>query len=253
MFEEPELQAKDADAHYRQGQEFANVEDYESAIAEYSQAIELNPRHLKAIIGRGLSLQCMGKTEAAIADFDKGIAAGGTWAEAYYSRASAYKSLDRDAEALADYNAAIQMKPDYIDALYGRAVVLKKMGQMETALDDLNHVLTSNPFYSEARHTRATIHYFLGDWRRAIDDFDAFLVSQHHFGAYLLRGLACHQAGENESAIADLSSAIALRPEDGTTYIRRWQVYGAMGETAKAEADFAKDRSLMEKGQATKD
>ncbi len=143
--------------------------------------------------------------------------------------------------------------PDFTDAFYGRAVALKKLGQMEAALDDLNHVLTSDPSYSEARHTRATIHYFLGDWQRAIDDFDAFLVSQDHFGAYLLRGLAHHQLGKNESAIADLSSAIALRPEDGTTYLRRWQVYKAMGETAKAEGDWAKGRSLMEKGKATRD
>ena len=164
----------------------------------------------------------------------------------------AQAALDHDAEALADYNAAIQDRAEYIDARYGRAVVLKKMGQMEAALDDLNHVLASDPSYSEARHTRATIYYFLGDWRRAIDDFDVFLVSQEHFGAHLLRGLAHHQLGENESAIADLSSAIALRPEDGAIYIRRWQVYKATGEKAKAEADFAKGRSLMEKGKATK-
>ena len=87
----------------------------------------------------------------------------------------------------------------------------------------------------------------MGTWRRAIEDFDAFIASQtDHYGALLLRGLAYHQLGANESAIADLSKAIELRPQDGATYIRRWQVYKAMGETAKAEADFATGRSLME-------
>lgn len=247
-----------ADAHYRQGQEFATTGDPERAVEEYTRAIDLDAYHLKAVFGRGLALYRMGKAEAALSDLDSVIEHAQTWAEAYYSRALAHAALDHDAEALADYNAAIQWKPDYIDAFCGRAVVLKKLGRMEAALDDLNHVLTSDPSYSEALHTRATIHYFLGDWQRAVDDFTAFLRSplhqqQHDFGALLLRGLAFHRLEKSELAVADLSRAIELRPDDGTTYIRRWEVYKAMGETAKAEADWAKGRVLMGKGKAARD
>ena len=36
-------------------------------------------------------------------------------------------------------------------------------------------------------------------------------------------------------------------PDDGTMYMRRWAVYKAMGETAKAKADWTKGKALMEK------
>ncbi len=195
MVEEAEARATDADAHYRQGQECARLGTMNMPLPNTPRPSNCHPTHLKAIFGRGLALQRMGKAESAIVDFTTAIEKGGKWAEAYYSRALAHAALDHRAEALADYNVAIQKKPDYTDAFYGRAGVLKKLGQIGAALDDLNHVLASDPSYSEARHTRATIHYFSGDWQRAIDDFDAFLASQQHFGAYLLRGLAHHQLG----------------------------------------------------------
>ena len=85
MVEEAEARATDADAHYRQGQECAKAGDYEHAVAEYAQAIQCHPTHLKAIFGRGLALQRMGKAESAIVDFTTAIEKGGKWAEAYYS------------------------------------------------------------------------------------------------------------------------------------------------------------------------
>ena len=88
----------------------------------------MHPTHLKAIFGRGLALQRMGKAESAIVDFNTAIEKGGEWAEAYYSRALAHAALDHDAEALADYNVAIQKKPDYTDAFYGRGSRVEEAG-----------------------------------------------------------------------------------------------------------------------------
>src|ERR1700730_4847024 len=54
------------DAHYGKG-------DYDRAVADYSEAIRLDPKHAFAYIGRGLSYRMKGDYDRAIADHSEAI------------------------------------------------------------------------------------------------------------------------------------------------------------------------------------
>jgi Flp pilus assembly protein TadD len=58
------------------------------------------------------------------------------------------------------------------------------------------------------------------------------------------RGLAHYNDGENDLAIAAYAEAIRLNPKDAGAYYFRGLVQAENGETAGAEADFAKARQL---------
>jgi hypothetical protein len=44
-----------------------------------------------------------------------------------------------------------------------------------------------------------------------------------------------------------LTRAIAFSPDEGSTYIRRWQVYRALGDTDRAAEDMRVGTELMSK------
>jgi tetratricopeptide (TPR) repeat protein len=47
-------------------------------------------------------------------------------------------------------------------------------------------------------------------------------------------------SGQNDSAIADLDKAVALKPDDIVNYFRRGEIFYAMGQPERALADFTK-------------
>ena len=117
---------------------------FAEAVAAYSTALEFDPHHAKARLGRGLALQRMGEHEAAIRDFTEVIQRFPTWAGlsiAYYSRAGSYKALGQLTAAVDDCNQVMQSNADQIDALYLRGTALKELGDIEHAAEDLNAVI----------------------------------------------------------------------------------------------------------------
>ena len=64
------------------------------------------------------------------------------------------------------------------------------------------------------------------------------------------RGNAFHTRKEHARAVECYTSAIDLDPNDANAYIERGELYRAMGEMDKAEADFIKAASLTPQGNA---
>ena len=65
-------QKSEAD-YYNEGSLAARQGDFHAAIANYSKALELNPRFAEAYVGRGVVMTQMGKFEQAIADLTNAI------------------------------------------------------------------------------------------------------------------------------------------------------------------------------------
>ncbi len=96
---------------------------YEQAIADYDQALALNPEYAEAYNNRGNAYADLGDYEQAIADYDQALALNPEYAEAYNNRGVAYASLGEYEIAIADYDQAISLNPDYASAYINRGII----------------------------------------------------------------------------------------------------------------------------------
>jgi len=92
--------------------------DYETAIASYEAAIEINPALPQTYLNRGLARMALGLPRAAIDDFTRVLELGEREAlKALYNRARAYEQLEMYREAYDDLHRALEIRPGWEPAL----------------------------------------------------------------------------------------------------------------------------------------
>ena len=82
---------------------------YEEAIADYDQAIRLQPDFASFYFSRGHARVELGQYEEAIADYDQTIRLQPDQAHFYINRSNAKTKLGQHQEAIADLQAALEL------------------------------------------------------------------------------------------------------------------------------------------------
>jgi RNA polymerase sigma factor (sigma-70 family) len=178
-------------------------------------------------------------------------------AQEYYSRAMTH-SMNHEYEAqLEDLNKAIELDPKMSKAYDERGNLYafqlpRKNDSYENAIADYTSSLEINANDSSARWNRAILYAQLRKYDDAIADWTTYIDGDTDFsnqvdgknksiaGAYFQRG-RIYQANlhDDSKAIADYSAAIQLNPNIEDAHRLRGQSYEAIGETEKAQQDFA--------------
>jgi tetratricopeptide (TPR) repeat protein len=118
------------------GIEKAKNGDLDGAIADFTRAIELNPKDDAPYYNRAQAKRLKKDAAGAIADYTRAIELGSKNPAAYNNRGNARaENNDRDG-AIADYTHAIELKPDYARAYYNRAVAKQAKGDAAGAKVD---------------------------------------------------------------------------------------------------------------------
>ncbi|NEQ24986.1 MAG: tetratricopeptide repeat protein, partial [Microcoleus sp. SIO2G3] len=79
------------------------------AIADYEQALKINPNNAMAYYNRGLTRNRLKEHQAAIADYTESIRIQPTFAEAFYNRGLSHFNLDQTEQAIADLQKAAEL------------------------------------------------------------------------------------------------------------------------------------------------
>ena len=90
---------------------YADVGDFDAAIRDYNDTIELSPED----------------------------------ADAYYNRGNAYLAKDNFDAAIRDYNDTIELSPEDADAYNNRGVAYADIGDLDAAIRDYNDAIALNP------------------------------------------------------------------------------------------------------------
>jgi membrane associated rhomboid family serine protease len=118
-------------AYYNRGDAWLAKGDYDRAIADYSEAIQLDPEKpdylnnrcwARAIAGRELPLAVIDCTEALMIARDN--------ANIMDSRGFAYLRLSQLDDAVADYDEALKFAPKQASSLYGRGLAKLRKGDV---------------------------------------------------------------------------------------------------------------------------
>ncbi len=101
-----------------QGHNSYNQGNYERAVAEYTQAITLNPRSIAAYGRRGDAYLALDDYERAIADYTHVIELDPGLIAAYKLRGGSYARWGKYEQAIADYDHFIELAPpEALDSL----------------------------------------------------------------------------------------------------------------------------------------
>ena len=95
------------------GLAYVSKGETDHAIADFDQAIQINPKDSLAYNNRGLAYRNKGETDTAINNYDQAILISPDFALAYYNRGNAYYDKRDYDRAIPDYNQALKINPNY--------------------------------------------------------------------------------------------------------------------------------------------
>lgn len=123
------INPQDAVAYQNRGHARAELEDYQGAIADYTEAIKINPHYLDAYYHRGHARYDLGDYEGAIEDYTQTIQINSNYAPAYYHRGDVYSQLGDKQLAIDDFRKAAD--------IYRREGKLDALAEARTRITDL--------------------------------------------------------------------------------------------------------------------
>lgn len=200
---------------------------------------------------RGNTYYQLKRYEFALADFNQAIVLDPNFAPNYINRGNVYKKLQQDEVALKDFNLAVDLDPKNALAYYNRGTFFQELGQYKDAQVDFDKAIAFDPTYIESYVNRGISYHYLGQYEEAIVDFNKAIGIDINFQkAYCNRSLAYIELQQYDNALADANRAISLDHRDAKSYVNRGVAYYWMGRLDAALASYTKaielDRELLQ-------
>jgi lipoprotein NlpI len=217
-----------------------NGQDIARAVSGCSKVLEdkaeTAANQAKAHVNRGLAIQAAGGIDDAIADYADAIELDPNNPDAYWLRGMGYENLGDVDRAIADFDRTIALEPDFSDARNERATAYYAKGDVDRALADFNEAIRLNPKEAIYYGNRATVFHSKGDFARAAGDYSEVVAQDPTaYWAFLGRGIATVYSGDAGKALDDIARARELAPAD--PYSALWA--DIVGERNKRPSQLA--------------
>jgi len=199
-------------AYNNRGNAFSDIGEYERAIQDYAESINLDSRDPKPLNNRGVAYQKRGEYDRAIEDFDAAIAIDPSYANAFANRGETYQKKGKLALALRDFDDAIRLRPALAAAWSERCWIHALMGELQAALADCNEAMRLEPNGAAATFdSRGFTYLKMGEWKSALADFNlALRLDPKLASARYGRGIAKLKTGDLAGGKADTAAAKAV-------------------------------------------
>lgn len=249
-----------ASLYVMRGYERGQNNDTEAAMADYNEAIRLNPANPQAHNNRGNVLRSRGELDLALKHFDEAIRADPNYANAFNNQGLTYKAKTQYDQAIKSFNEANRINQDYLDAIFNRGDVYRAKGNVERAKEDYQKALALNP-NTDVRQRIAAALSALGvstadksadpDYQgceklsgaAAIAACDRAIASKSFGGKDLaelhrMRGWERREKNDAEGAMSDYNQALQIDPANLTAYYNRGKLFHASNQLDLAIKDF---------------
>ncbi len=107
-----------------------NNRDYDQAIAEFTEALTIDPDHIDARRRRGSAYMRTCRMPEAIRDFNRALALSPADARTYNLRGLAYASIGRHDHAVSDYDRAVAIDPGFCAAHMNRSNAISELQRL---------------------------------------------------------------------------------------------------------------------------
>src|SRR5213593_2795105 len=144
--------------HMQRGIELAQQKNFDAAVAEFTKAIEANPKDARGYANRGTAYR-----QAAQAAQANGDSAG---------------AATRYSSALADFSKAIEVSPKDEVAYRERGMTAVMQNQFDAALPDFDKAIELKPDDAYSYKFRGFAEIGLNQWDKAVADFTTVIQKQ---------------------------------------------------------------------------
>ena len=189
--------------------------DYDKSIADYTEAIRLNPKD-GALYRGGLGLRGEGRIRPGDCRLHPGHPAGSEGCPGVLRPRLGPPDQRRHDQAIADYTEAIRLNPKDSLAYCGRGLAYGKKVDIDKSIADYTEAIRLND--------------------KSIADYtEAIRLNPRYARAFRGRGWAYWQRGDYNREIADYTEAIRLNPKDGASLPDPWLGLRAEGRLRPAD------------------
>jgi len=171
------------------GRAYGNKGEYDKAMADFKQAININPRCAEAYYNLGLVFALKGDNDKAIELYDQALKLYPNYAAAYNNRGLVLANKKEFDRAIKDYDQALRITPRSPDVYYNRGLAYYYKQDYDQAIADYNQALLLNPRYSNAYHNRAIAYYMKKEYQKALEDIERMQQLGYQIDVKLLKTL----------------------------------------------------------------
>jgi len=190
---------------------------------------------------------------SAIADFDQAIKLDPADPENYYQRGMARRQERQGMPAMSDFDQVLKIKPDHIPALTERGMLRLAMNNESGARADFDLIDTLAPNDPSLSYRIAEIYVAMRHFDEAINRIDRWIVAYPKDDrlAMALNGRCWSRAmiGKNlDLALADCNAAVKKGLSNSSVFDNRGMVFLQLGDFDKSISDFNTSLKRQPKG-----
>lgn len=111
-----------------------------------------------------------GQLDTAILNFSKAVELDNKSAAAYNGLASAYQRLDKIEVAINKFTKAIELNPSYKEAYFGRGICYLRASEYDKGIADLGQLIKLDKNNADAYYYRAQAYLTKGDYAKSMED-----------------------------------------------------------------------------------
>jgi tetratricopeptide (TPR) repeat protein len=249
-----------ATKHYKIATKKYEKGEYALAIAEYKEAVKLNPNYADAFNDMGYSYSKLGDYENSISSYNMALSikpdhtlSKNNKKIAQFNKAHTLSDAGDQQGSLPYYLAAINTDPNYVEAYNDLAIAYLKLENYDLAIANLDMALTVKPDYELARNNKADVYckqgtkkINSGDTQGAISSYlEAISTSPNYIESYNGIAIAYLKQEDYNMAIIQLDKALAISPYSEMTkenralaYLKRGTKKAKTGDNQGAVSDF---------------
>ena len=247
-----EADPKNPENYYDIGIVFQRSGAHKQAVESFSMYIAipgLKPEFVAdGYNNRGISQRALKKPELAYAEYTRAIDLNPKKPEYLVNRANASAQMNKIDSAMTDYAQAIKIDPTYGQAYAQRGTLYSSQSRVDDALRDFARSIEVTPTYAEPYYNRGTIYSGRKEFAKAIPDYEKYvsLIRDPLYLAdgYMNLGISYFYTGSPQKAVDSFTSVIDLRPQWANGYKARAMVYREMKKVDLAKADETRAEQL---------